>query len=212
MTLGSRVAVLRHGRLQQEAAPDTLYAAPANMFVAAFIGSPPMNLVEGEIGGGFDATMRVGRTVIALDPEETRDAAHAAGRSVVAGIRPERMALAAESAPADDRTLTGTVRYRESFGSDVMVQMALPASRPLHPDLFALAHDVEDSVELDGPETKADAAILQVRLPAGAPVKVGAPLRVALAPRSVVLFDPKTGERIAADRSEGADGARKAPQ
>src|SRR5215475_1305486 len=80
MTLGHRVAVMRDGRIQQVDTPQELYARPANLYVAAFIGSPAMNLVEAEVSGGH---VRFGGYAIPL-PEAGRPI----GR-VVAGIRPE---------------------------------------------------------------------------------------------------------------------------
>ncbi len=83
MTLGDRVAVLRRGELQQVASPRELYDRPANMFVAGFIGSPPMNFVPGEVDG---TQLRFPFATVALDE---RRAAAVAGRSrVLAGIRP----------------------------------------------------------------------------------------------------------------------------
>jgi multiple sugar transport system ATP-binding protein len=82
MTLGDRVAVMRDGILQQVDTPQTLYRHPANLFVAAFIGSPPMNLVEATVQGdrvafaGFDIPIRPG-ALAAFD-----------GRTVMLGIRP----------------------------------------------------------------------------------------------------------------------------
>src|SRR5918998_325996 len=82
MTLGQRVAVMRHGKVQQVDVPQRLYDDPANLFVAAFIGSPAMNLVEATIEGD---TVAAGALRIPLDPERRPSSA---GR-VVVGIRPE---------------------------------------------------------------------------------------------------------------------------
>src|SRR5437764_7063758 len=81
MTLGQRVAVMRDGRIQQVDTPQALYTRPQNLFVAAFIGSPAMNLVEAEIDGG---RMRFGGYAIPLPAAD----ATPTGR-VIAGIRPE---------------------------------------------------------------------------------------------------------------------------
>ena len=69
MTLGQRVAVMRDGRIQQVDTPQELYARPANLYVAAFIGSPAMNLVEAEIEGGY---VRFGGYAIPLSGAATR--------------------------------------------------------------------------------------------------------------------------------------------
>src|SRR6185369_4185590 len=78
MTLGHRVAVMRDGRILQVDTPQALYATPVNLFVAAFIGSPAMNLVEAEIAGGL---LRFGGYELPVP------AAPAASRAIV-GIRP----------------------------------------------------------------------------------------------------------------------------
>src|SRR6186997_298929 len=82
MTLGERVAVLRDGVLQQVDTPQNLYRHPANLFVAAFIGSPPMNLVEAEVRGG---TLSFAGFEL---PTGDHDLAAYGGRSVILGIRP----------------------------------------------------------------------------------------------------------------------------
>ena len=89
MTLGQRVAVMRDGRIQQVDTPQELYARPTNLYVAAFIGSPAMNLVEAEVDGG---QIRFGGYAI---PLPAADCGASAGR-VVVGIRPE----AFEDAPS----------------------------------------------------------------------------------------------------------------
>src|SRR4051812_7495113 len=124
MTLGDRVCVLRHGFLQQVDRPQVLYDAPANLFVAIFIGSPSMNLVEAEVveaAGGL--TVRFGPHTLQVDDalRAARPAlAGSVGRTVALGIRPEDIedAALARDAPAD-RRLTATVDIREDMGSEV---------------------------------------------------------------------------------------------
>jgi multiple sugar transport system ATP-binding protein len=86
MTMGTRVAVLRDGRLQQCAPPRVLYESPANAFVAGFIGSPPMSLLDLEV---HDGAVELDGLRIALPPET----ASAAGSRVTLGIRPEDVTL-----------------------------------------------------------------------------------------------------------------------
>jgi multiple sugar transport system ATP-binding protein len=105
MTLGDRVAVLKDGRLQQCDAPRTLYEAPANVFVAGFIGSPSMNLQQVEPGA--NGAVSFGRVDVPL-PE------HARGRRVVLGFRPESLELAADGVPAQ-------VELVEELGADAYV-------------------------------------------------------------------------------------------
>jgi multiple sugar transport system ATP-binding protein len=112
MTLGHRVALLRDGILQQFDSPRTLYERPANAFVAAFIGSPAMNLVTLPLGAnGF---VLLGGVEVPL-PESARSAAAAGGWSeILLGLRPEALELAAEGIPAE-------VELVEEIGADAHV-------------------------------------------------------------------------------------------
>jgi multiple sugar transport system ATP-binding protein len=85
MTMGDRVAVMKDGILQQCDTPRVLYDSPANTFVAGFIGSPAMNLVEGKL---VDNGVQLGETVIALS-RQLRESAGASGAPVTVGLRPE---------------------------------------------------------------------------------------------------------------------------
>ena len=120
MTLGDRVAVLNQGRLQQVAAPRLLYDQPANVFVAGFIGNPPMNLFPSRLS--VDAR---GRTLLAVGAQAVPialgrtladDLGHATG--LTAGIRPEAFRLAADASAAD--TLHAIVEYAEYLGHETL--------------------------------------------------------------------------------------------
>jgi ABC-type sugar transport system ATPase subunit len=137
MTLGSRVAVIRLGELQQVAPPQELYLRPANLFVASFIGSPAMNLIEASLERG-DAGPHVcfgphrlaigGKTVT-----EHPDLDRYLGKKVVLGIRPEHLedaSLARGAAPGS--VIDVTVELREELGSEVDLHCAVGVA-PLHP-------------------------------------------------------------------------------
>lgn len=113
MTLGQRIAVLHRGRIQQVADPHTLYEQPANPFVAGFIGSPPMNLFPAELEPDVAGTtrLRVYGEVIAILP-----APHPPG-VVRAGIRPEDLHLAEDSAPG----FSAVVVNAEYLGHETLV-------------------------------------------------------------------------------------------
>ncbi|NDU79508.1 ABC transporter ATP-binding protein, partial [Actinomadura sp. DSM 109109] len=126
MTMGDRVAVLKDGYLQQVDTPQNLYDHPTNVFVAAFIGSPSMNLYEGTVtvtdGGG---TVTVGNQTVGFGPEVlTRfpNLGNYSGQRVIMGIRPEDFEDSAidDEAPAD-RRLRGTAKLVEALGSELMV-------------------------------------------------------------------------------------------
>jgi multiple sugar transport system ATP-binding protein len=117
MTMGSRVAVLRDGRLQQCAAPDELYERPANVFVAGFMGSPPMNLLTAPLNGG--GTIELGGTHV--EPPDGVRAAAARGdlSDIVVGIRPEHIEIGAE------RGIAGRAQLVERLGADSHVTCAV---------------------------------------------------------------------------------------
>jgi multiple sugar transport system ATP-binding protein len=116
MTLGTKVAVMREGLIQQIADPQTIYERPANMFVAGFIGSPTMNFLTGTLElaeGGL--LLRHGDGALPLVGLE-QDVAGFVGKTVVAGIRPESL-----SAGTGAAMLSGTVDVVEPTGPDTMV-------------------------------------------------------------------------------------------
>jgi multiple sugar transport system ATP-binding protein len=117
MTMGSRVAVLRDGRLQQCAPPGELYERPANVFVAGFIGSPPMNLLELPLNGSGE--VELGGLRVAM-PEGTRAAAvREALSEVVLGVRPEHLSFGAAQG------IAAQAKRIEHLGADSNVTCAL---------------------------------------------------------------------------------------
>jgi multiple sugar transport system ATP-binding protein len=132
MTLGDRVAVMRDGTIQQLDTPQSVYDRPANLFVAGFIGSPAMNLLDGVIEDGAVSTtlgrIRVeGLLASRLDPNVTR------GTRVVVGIRPEDFATGGGGGGA--WTLAPRVESVESLGSDLLVYFGERLGRARRPTL-----------------------------------------------------------------------------
>jgi len=116
MTLGTKVAVMREGVIQQIADPQTIYERPANMFVAGFIGSPTMNFLSGTLEqAGQTPVLRHGDGALPLAGLE-QDVSAFVGKKVVAGIRPESL-----SAGSGAAALSGTVDVVEPTGPDTMV-------------------------------------------------------------------------------------------
>ena len=130
MTMGDRVAVLKDGYLQQADTPQNLYDHPTNIFVAAFIGSPSMNLYSATLNLAEEgATITLGSHSVSIGPEvlAARPALRGYdGKGLVVGIRPEDLedAAVATGAPAD-RRLNTTVTLVESLGAEIMVHFAL---------------------------------------------------------------------------------------
>ena len=185
MTMGDRVTVLRAGVLQQVDTPQVLYDNPDNIFVAAFIGSPSMNLYDATLGEG-GRSLRLGSQEIDL-PESivlARPALRAyAGKKLVVGLRPEH--LPAESADSTGPKLVGDVELIEALGSEQVVHFTIDANRVL----------AEGAVDKD------EAAAVKhgegvARVAAKAPVKVGDKLTFAVSVEDMKFFDESTGLAI----------------
>ena len=203
MTMGDRVAVMRKGELQQAAEPQELYDHPVNLFVAGFIGSPAMNLLEATLHRD-DGAMKVvaGSQEIALSREtlEQRPELQAYdGREVVLGIRPEDLEdrkLAGETAHGG--MLEGKVTLREALGSEIMVHFSVDASPAFTADVKELAEDVGDAERAEAHARK-DSAILVGRFGARSRVKSGEQVEVAVDTRQLHFFDVDTGLGIYGD-------------
>jgi multiple sugar transport system ATP-binding protein len=147
MTMGDRVAVMRKGELQQVAPPQELYDRPANIFVAGFIGSPAMNMLEAHVERvGDGLTLILGDARFALD--DLRLASYA-GKTVVAGIRPEDLEDAALVNGTSGGRLRGRVELREALGSEVLVHFTIAARPAVTEDMRELAEDVGDDRIVD---------------------------------------------------------------
>jgi multiple sugar transport system ATP-binding protein len=178
MTLGQRVAVMRDGRVQQLDTPQTLYRQPANLFVAAFIGSPSMNLVAARLDD--DAVVFDGYR-FPLDrlhrPHATRDA------RVIVGIRPEDFDLAANGLP----TIEAEVSVVEELGSDTHVIFPIDAPRISAAEL-GVARASDDDQLIAEARTQFNA-----RIDAHSPVRPGDKLQLTVDPSRFHFFDAETG-------------------
>jgi len=197
MTMGDRVAVMRKGELQQADEPQELYDHPVNLFVAGFIGSPAMNLLEATLqssNGGM--SVKAGSQEIALSQETLaqRPSLRAfEGRDVVLGIRPEDLddfQLAGDSAHGG--RLKGTVTLREALGAEIMVHFSVDAAPALTEDVKELAEDVGDDRVAEG-KVDTRQTVIVGRFGARSRVKVGEQIDVAVDTRQLHFFDPETG-------------------
>jgi multiple sugar transport system ATP-binding protein len=187
MTLGQRVAVMRDGRVLQVDAPQRLYEHPVDLFVAGFIGSPAMNLLEATIAGDEIA---FGGYRVPL--ERGRRPASRSGR-VVLGIRPESFEDAA-FASRDLPTIDVEVVVVEELGSDAHVFFHAGAP-PVTPEV--LEAEGEDTASLVADPS----ALLNARVDPGTAARAGAPLQLAVDPRRFHFFDPETGATLADARA-----------
>jgi multiple sugar transport system ATP-binding protein len=182
MTLGQRVAVMRDGRILQVDAPQRLYERPLDLFVAGFIGSPAMNLLDATIDGDEIA---FGGYRVPLDREHRPPSRSGA---IVLGIRPESFedaAFAARDLPAID---VGVVVVEE-LGSDAHVFFHVDAA-PITPE--AIEAEGEDSDRL----VSEPRALVNARVDPGTAARAGSRLRLAVDPRRFHFFDPETGARL----------------
>ena len=178
MTMGDRVAVIKDGYLQQVDTPQNLYDRPTNVFVAAFIGSPSMNLHEASLAGN---TLHLGSQTLELDDAtfERRPSLRGYdGKQLIVGIRPEDFDDAAlETDVPPGRRLSATVSLTEALGSEIMVHFGLDAPSVDSGD--------PDAVE----ETNADAV---GRFNPRSHVREGESVEIAVATENLHFFDPQT--------------------
>jgi multiple sugar transport system ATP-binding protein len=200
MTLGDRVAVMLAGRLQQVATPQQLYDRPVNDFVAGFIGSPSINLVEAELArSDGQISVSFGEHRLAVDDAaQTRsDLERYVGRPILLGIRPEDMedaSLVTDTPP--DRRLATTCDLTEPLGAEVLVYFTV-AARGLVPDVTG-----ESGADADvylGEAKTADSepsSRLVARVSPKTRISEGDRIELAVDSSRLYFFDPETGAAV----------------
>jgi multiple sugar transport system ATP-binding protein len=174
MTMADRVAVLNGGRLQQVGPPHEVYARPANLFVARFLGSPPMNVLPGVVDG---ATLLVGGAKLPLDHGHTFGASTC---RVEVGVRPEHLSLT--GAGAGGAGMAGMAGMAGSTGGSGMAGTVELVE--------SLGHERLVRCRVDGATVVVRTAA-EDHLPA-----LGARVEVGIDPGRLHLFDPDTTERL----------------
>jgi multiple sugar transport system ATP-binding protein len=195
--MGDRVVVLRRGVLQQVAEPQQLYERPANLFVAEFIGSPAMNLVEATLDrAGDQVVARFGTHELTLSGPSAAGAARHGGSQVILGFRPEDLADATLTGGASPGArLTVVPEIREDMGAEVLIHFGLGVPPVRRRDVIEGA-EPEDPA---GAELGARSAIPFVaRLARGTNAKEGEQLELAVDTTRLHVFDPVTGEALGA--------------
>jgi multiple sugar transport system ATP-binding protein len=187
MTLGSRVAVMRDGVIQQVDSPKVLFDSPTNLFVAAFIGSPSMNLVEATIDGGVLHTAGW-----ALPLSERANGNVTGSRSVIFGIRPTDLSLAA-TAPAERPRIRAKALTVEELGAESMVMFTIDAPRVM---VDAVREAVDADADQVGLFADEDRAQFAVRIDGHTVVRPGDEIELAIDMRRAQLFDPETGDAL----------------
>jgi multiple sugar transport system ATP-binding protein len=198
MTMGDRVAVMRRGVMQQVDTPKALYNTPSNLFVAGFIGSPAMNLVEATVERhDADVKVRFGSHSLALGASALAAKPGVLaydGRTVALGIRPENLEDASidPSAPAE-RRIKVTVDLVEALGSDVMVHAPLGAKAVITDELREISADTEG---LDETLPQRRTASLVARCSARSTIGEGDSVELAVDTDRLQLFDLDSGAAI----------------
>src|SRR4051794_15494933 len=189
MTMGDRIAVMRKGVLQQAGAPQELYDHPKNLFVATFVGSPAMNLMQGTIENG---AVRLGDDRLALTDAvlATRPRLRAyEGRDVCVGIRPEHLS------PGDD--LTASVRLVETLGAQKLVHFNLDVPPVVTDAVLEVAGDVDEALVQDlRYEEKLGETIAVAAFDSDLRPQVGERQSLAVPIERVHFFDLETGVSI----------------
>jgi multiple sugar transport system ATP-binding protein len=200
MTMGDRVAVLRRGVLQQFDAPQRLYERPANLFVASFIGSPAMNVLEAALernGDGIAA--RVGSSVLPLGGGRADLGAYT-GKRIALGIRPEALAEPDRRVNGDHGRLPGVVRAVEALGPEQLAHVEVEAKPVLAEDVLEGLVDAEEARDLAEIKNEGDdaRALVVARLDASTTVRPDERVELAVDLRKLHFFDLDSGSAIGA--------------
>jgi multiple sugar transport system ATP-binding protein len=201
MTLGDRVCVLRKGKIQQVASPRELYEQPVNLFVAGFIGSPPMNFLPATLEGN---TLKMPFGEISLD--EQRAKAVAGRELLLVGIRPEYFedaSLVEESKRSLGSTFRARVDVTEWLGDSQYAYIPYEAPEAITTQLRELSR------ELDSEELRTQAV---VSIDSTSRIREGREAEFWLDARKIHVFDPATGENLTRDAEAGAELTRLANQ
>jgi multiple sugar transport system ATP-binding protein len=191
MTLGNRSAVMRDGRVQQVGTPQVLYRDPVNLFVAAFIGSPGMNLVRAELDGEH---VRFGGLRLPLD--QSRRPARDVRGSVILGIRPEDFEDA-EFSPQSLPTIDVEVAIVEDLGPELLAFFAVDAER-VESNKLGLS-SASDQTSLIGDDRR---ALFGARLNPATPARAGGTMKLSVNTSHFHFFSPFTGDRLPLEAAE----------
>jgi len=185
MTMGTKIVVMRDGVVQQCAEPRVIFEEPTNVFVARFIGSPPMNLIPARVLTSTlvhcgDAALELSSRLAAVVADQ-----QLVGQAVLLGIRPEELIIVEQS----QGDAQATVLSVEHLGSETLVNV----------DVASLSHDSQP-----GEEGRPAGYPVYVRVPGYHEYAVGSVVDLAFRMGTACLFDPETGVRIGAAAAPAA--------
>ena len=198
MTMGDRVAVMNAGHLQQVDTPQVLYDNPINEFVAGFIGSPSINLVESELArsnGRLEVSL--GEHLLTVDDQLARNRSGLAdyiGKRIILGIRPEDFEDASiETGTPADRRITVSAELTEPLGSEVLVHFTTEATGVVS---SAAAADVGEDAEVRLGEEEETSTRLVARVSPKTRIALGQHVELAVDTTRLYFFDPETRQAI----------------
>jgi multiple sugar transport system ATP-binding protein len=194
MTMGDRVAVMNRGVLQQIDAPRRLYHEPANLFVASFIGSPAISLIEGDIAAEADGlVLTLGNQPLALPAtsfDRNSPLAGYVGRKVVVGLRPEALIVGKHDS-AMQAAINGDVAFVEDLGGSLLVHFDVDAAPPkLDADGVGLGEVAPEIA------SRGDRGRVRAMVGGFTEVRQGDRLPIAVDLERLHLFDSRTGLAI----------------
>jgi multiple sugar transport system ATP-binding protein len=199
MTMGHRVAVMRRGELQQVETPQRLYDAPANMFVATFIGSPAMNLLQARVRDeGGTLSLEVGGQTLSL-PEDLAGRASPLrpyiGQTIALGLRPESLSIV-DRERAD---IGGVARFAEALGPEQLLYIDIAAHPVVHDEVLegSVVEADEEGVAADlrAGEAEGTASIV-ARVPPATKITADQPTHLAVDRAGMHLFDLESGNAL----------------
>jgi multiple sugar transport system ATP-binding protein len=198
MTMGDRIAVMRKGVLQQLGTPDELYEQPANLFVAEFIGSPPMNVVAAAVArtaAGHELVVGSQRIPLSAGTlDRFPELVGADATQVALGIRPESLRDPAEADPSWPR-LVADVDLVENLPPEKLVHLRVDADHVITDALMEIAQDI-DPAAAEELRTLGKGTVLHARMAGTATVREGTRAQFAVPPAALHFFDLSTGQAI----------------
>jgi multiple sugar transport system ATP-binding protein len=197
MTLGTRVCVLRDGRIQQVDTPQTLFEKPVNLFVAGFIGSPAMNFADAQLVRDDGPAVTFANYRLDVPPEEI-DAnpglASYFGKQVIVGIRPSDFEDASLGDGQGER-MPVTVGVTEELGSEIHVIFTIDAPPVEHASLAQAAESSDDADEATA-ALAGGKSLWTARVSARSRARAGQPLELSVDTHNLQFFDPVSGLAI----------------
>src|SRR5436190_11234565 len=197
MTMGDRVAVMNAGHLQQVDTPQVLYDQPVNEFVAGFIGSPSINLVESQlVRSNGNLQVNLGEHKLTVDDRLARNRSSLGdyvGKEIILGIRPEDFEDASIEEAPPERRITVTADLTEPLGSEVLVHFGTEATAVVP---SAAAADVGEDADIRLGEGDDVTTRLVARVSPKSRIAVGKQFELAVDTSRLYFFDPETRAAI----------------